>query len=274
MPITMNPKFSIITASYNQAEFLERTILSIINQSYKNYELIIIDGGSTDSSVDIIKKYQRNVAYWVCEKDRGQTHAINKGFAKATGDFVCFQNSDDIFLPGAFEEFANAIVAHSNYDLFYGDHKHIDKDDNILDIHKLMPVNFFSQIIRGPFIHNQACFWRRDIFDVIGFLDESYQFDMDYEFFTRVLYYGYKAKHIPKYLGAFRHHDDAKTSTLQDVQILEKRKVKEFYKSKKIITRLIPSPIGGMMVTLMKVLYHIVNSDIAYVYRHRLQKRK
>lgn len=268
------PKLSVITASYNQAAFLERTILSVINQSYNNYELIIIDGGSTDGSVDIIKKYEKQIVYWVSESDEGQTNAINKGFKKATGDFVCFQNSDDIFLPDAFEEFVKSINRYSQYDLFYADIKHIDKDDNVLDIHKLMPVNYFSQLFRGPFIHNQACFWRREIFDKVGYLDESYQFDLDYEFFTRVLYNRYRAKHISKYLGALRYHEDTKTSNLRDVNILEKRRVKAIYKPKTFLTRITPYQVGGRIVTTMKVLYHIINGDIAYLLRKRLRKEK
>ena len=133
-----NPKLSIVTPSYNQVDYIERTILSVIDQSYTNTELIIIDGGSTDGSLDIIKKYEDRIAYWISEKDNGQTEAINKGFRKVTGDFVCFQNSDDIFYPGALKIYADEIVRHPKKDIFYGDIKHIDKDDNVMDIHRLL----------------------------------------------------------------------------------------------------------------------------------------
>src|SRR5450759_2806690 len=100
-------KISVITPSYNQGQFLEETILSVINQNYPNLEYFIIDGGSTDNSIEIIKKYEKHLTYWVSEKDNGQAHAINKGFKKATGDIVCWINSDDLLIQGAINTISN-----------------------------------------------------------------------------------------------------------------------------------------------------------------------
>ncbi len=108
------PKISIVTPSYNQAEFLERTILSVLNQNYPNLEYIIIDGGSTDGSVEIIKKYEKFLAYWVSEKDKGQADAINKGFKRATGDIVAWQNSDDTYSPDALQSVAGFFRQNPN----------------------------------------------------------------------------------------------------------------------------------------------------------------
>jgi len=134
------PKISIVTPSYNQAEFLERTILSVLNQNYPNLEYIIIDGGSTDGSVEIIKKYEKYLSYWVSEKDRGQAHALNKGFEKATGDLVGWQNSDDIYLPGAFRKVAEVYRNNPNYDVYFGNIYFIDEEDNIIRDLKFSPL--------------------------------------------------------------------------------------------------------------------------------------
>src|SRR5229473_6606028 len=104
----MPPKISIVTPSFNQGRFLEETILSVLNQDYPNLEYIIIDGGSTDETIEVIRRYEDRITFWVSEKDRGQVHAINKGIEKTTGDIFGFINSDDVYLPGAF----NTVVEH------------------------------------------------------------------------------------------------------------------------------------------------------------------
>ena len=107
LPITSYPKISIVTPSYNHGQYIEQTILSVINQNYPNLEYIIIDGGSTDNTVDIIKKYEEKITYWISEKDNGQSHALNKGIAKCTGDIFNWINSDDYFEDGTFYKLAN-----------------------------------------------------------------------------------------------------------------------------------------------------------------------
>ena len=125
------PKISIITPSYNQGEFLERTILSVIEQNYPNLEYIIIDGGSTDGSVDIIQKYADKLAYWISEKDNGQTHAINKGFKKATGEIVAWLNSDDELCEGALMAVASVFMEHDEADFVFGNQYSIDSNGKI-----------------------------------------------------------------------------------------------------------------------------------------------
>ena len=127
-----HPKISVITPSFNQAAYLERTILSVLDQDYPNIEYIIIDGGSTDGSVDIIRKYANRLTNWVSESDRGQAHAINKGLQQATGTWIAWQNSDDVFYPGTFSQLAQMAAMYPDVDLIIGNMNLIDKDDMLL----------------------------------------------------------------------------------------------------------------------------------------------
>ena len=127
------PKISIITPSFNQAHFLERTMLSVLSQNYPNLEYIIIDGGSTDGSVEIIKKYEDRLAHWVSEKDRGQSHALNKGFARATGDIIGWLNSDDLYCNDALMRVAKACLACPEDEAWYGGIYIADSEDRILN---------------------------------------------------------------------------------------------------------------------------------------------
>src|ERR1043165_3339789 len=117
----MAVKISIVTPSFNQGRFLEETILSVLDQNYPNLEYIVIDGGSTDETLDVIRKYEDRITYWVSEKDRGQVHAINKGIEKTTGDIFGFLNSDDVYLPGTFKTVAEYFEGHPNSEWICGD---------------------------------------------------------------------------------------------------------------------------------------------------------
>jgi len=204
------PKISIITPSYNQAEFLERTILSVLDQNYPNLEYIVIDGGSTDGSVEIIKKYSEHLTYWVSEPDQGQTDAINKGFKRATGEWIAWQNSDDIYYPNAFRSLAAAIWNRHEIDLVVGNINLIDEDDAILrDICYVTP-SYGSLLAEGMVLTNQAAFWRGNVHAQIGFLNDSLQYAFDYEWFLR-LTKGRKGLHADKIRGGYRLHGATKT---------------------------------------------------------------
>ena len=205
------PKISVITPSYNQAEFLERTILSVISQGYENLEFIIIDGGSTDGSVEIIKKYEDKITFWVSESDGGQTEAINKGLKKATGEWLCWQNSDDIFYQGAFTDLASAVKRYPNVDLIIGDMMLIDKHDNPLrDIRYVKPT-YHSALAEGMILTNQSAFWKNTMHKEIGYLSETLHYGFDYEWFLRLLKHC-KAAHIDRILGGLRIYGETKTS--------------------------------------------------------------
>ena len=180
------PLVSIITPSYNQERFLEATIQSVLKQNYPNIEYIIIDGGSDDGSVEVIEKYTDKLAYWVSEPDKGQTDAINKGFAQAKGEVLAWLNSDDTYLPDAVSTAMDYLMAHPETGLVYGDTNFIDENDDLMG---LFPARQTSHTrIRRGFVHipQQSAFWRSDLWKQVGPLDPTFYFAMDYDLWVRL----------------------------------------------------------------------------------------
>lgn len=206
------PRITIVTPSFNQAAFLERTILSVLDQSYPNLEYIIVDGGSTDGSVDIIRKYQDKLAWWVSEPDRGQTDAINKGLRRATGEWVAWQNSDDIFYPGAFHDMASTAAKRPEAGLIIGDMMLVDEHDRPLRDIRYVTPSYNAMRAEGMLIANQAAFWRRCLQENVGLLDDTFHCSFDYEWFLRLTRYT-ASVHVPRIWGALRLHGETKTST-------------------------------------------------------------
>lgn len=204
----VTPIISIITPSFNQVQFLEQTILSVINQNYPNLEYIIIDGGSTDGSVEIIKKYENYLAYWISENDRGQSEAINKGLKKATGEIVAWLNSDDLYLPETLSTVAKTFSENSDVYLIYGnvENFYIDGKSKTIE-NNFSPVDFLSRVS----IHQPSVFWRRKLHKEIGYLDETLHYCMDYDLWMKV-FFNYKTLKINKTLSRFRVHNQAKSS--------------------------------------------------------------
>ena len=204
------PKISIVTPSYNQAEFLERTILSVLNQNYPNLEYIIIDGGSTDGSVEIIKRYEKYLAYWVSEKDKGQSYAVNKGIDKISNGLIGWQNSDDIYLPGIFFHLAKLSQKYPKIEVFYGNIVRIDKYDRIFKRQFCIRPNLFIYKNAGATMCNQSAFFKRSTIAEIGKLDEHLHYVMDYDFFLRMILKKVSMKHNRELCGAIRHHSQSK----------------------------------------------------------------
>ena len=217
------PKISIVMPSYNQVSFIERSILSILNQDYPNYELIIIDGGSTDGTVDLIKKYQKYVFYFISEKDRGQSDALNKGFSRATGDVFCWMNSDDIFMPGAFNSVASYFKRGRS--VVFGDVLAIDSEDNTERYQIAFPFSV-NQFIYDNFVHNaQSMFWDKNIHQKFGMFSEDLTYTMDYDFIVRlcIICSPRRWKFISKPLAAFRCYEGQKTGSAHELAMLEHR---------------------------------------------------
>lgn len=209
------PTISIVTPTLNQVAFIEETICSVLEQEYPRLEYIVVDGGSTDGTVDIIKKYEKRIAYWVSEPDEGQTQAINKGLRLCTGDLVAWQNSDDYYLPGALEKVARAYRTHKA-DVYFGHKYNVDEDGKIIRPQCYPPFSVRTQIYEGMMIANQSAFWRRELLGETGYLDERLHYAMDYEFFLRLGLQGYDFHLVNDFLGCFRLHGESKTSQSSD----------------------------------------------------------
>ena len=206
------PKISVVTPSYNQADFLEATLRSVLDQNYPNLEYIVIDGGSTDGSVDIIRKYAGRLAFWVSEKDRGQSHAINKGFQKATGDILCWLNSDDYFLPGTLAFVAEQLGADAGTHAIAG-HCQVVHTDGTPP--RLLTGGYTSHEELIKFwtsyeMHQPAIFWRREVYEKIGLLNEDLHYIMDFDYWTRISkHFGFKP--VDRILACATYHAAAKT---------------------------------------------------------------
>jgi glycosyltransferase involved in cell wall biosynthesis len=221
---TRQPRISVVTPSFNQARYLERTILSVLDQGYPNLEYIIIDGGSTDGSVEIIRKYEDRLAFWVSEADRGQAHAINKGLLMATGDWVGWQNSDDIYYPGCFSSLVAAASRYAAAGLIIGNMNLLDPDDKLLRDLKYVRPTYHSILAEGMRLTNQAAFWRKEVHQEIGYLDESLSCGFDYDWFLRLLRVR-RAAHVNRTWGGLRLHDQTKTANQQEVFDMEYRRI-------------------------------------------------
>ena len=256
------PKISVVTPSFNQAEYLERTILSVLDQGYANLEYIVIDGGSTDGSIEIIRKYEDRLAYWVSEPDQGQTDAINKGLQRATGEWLAWQNSDDVYYPGVFSDIAQTASRHPEVDLIIGNMMIIDAQDKALRDIRYVTPSYGALRAEGMVMVNQAAFWRRRVHAEIGWLEESLQFSFDYEWFLR-LTERYRGVHVNRIWGGFRLHGATKTSkwthrfSEENAQILQGRKLPQWQ---------------VRLYQLRRVALMLGQGNIAYVLRGLLRR--
>jgi glycosyltransferase involved in cell wall biosynthesis len=204
------PRVSIVTPSYNQARFLEETIRSVLLQGYPDLEYIVIDGGSTDGSVDVIRKYEPWLAHWVSESDRGQTHAVNKGWARATGEILAYINADDSYRSGTIGIAASAFCANPHSGMVYGAATIVDEAGSELRSWEATPFDLRTMLAVGNVVPQPSVFFSADALKDVGYLSEDWQMIMDYELCIR-LGMQYPATCIPKTLTRFRSHPESKT---------------------------------------------------------------
>jgi glycosyltransferase involved in cell wall biosynthesis len=208
-------RVSIVTPSYNQAQFLEQTIRSVLEQDYPDLEYIIVDGKSSDGSLDLIRKYSDRLSWWVSEPDRGQTDALNKGFSHATGELLAWLNSDDTYVPGAIREAVEFFKANPNAALIYGDANYIDESGRVVGRFPAAQTDY--RRLRRGYVHipQQASFFRADLWRQVGPLDPSFFFAMDYDLWVRLAARSPLVYH-PRVWANFRLHGDSKTLAADD----------------------------------------------------------
>lgn len=210
-----SPKVSIVTPSYNQATFLESTILSVLEQDYPNIEYLIIDGGSSDGSIEVIRRYEDRVSFWMSEPDAGQTDAINTGFERASGQIFAYLNSDDLYRQGAVREAVDYLVSHPDMGMVYGDADYIDEDGEIIGRFPASQTDY--RRLRRGYVHipQQATFFRAELWHQVGPLDPSFFFAMDYDLWVRIARLR-KISYEPSTWAAFRLHGESKTLSAVD----------------------------------------------------------
>jgi glycosyltransferase involved in cell wall biosynthesis len=279
------PLVTVVTPSFNQGRFIRATIESVLSQDYPNVEYIIMDGGSTDDTADVARPYSDRLTF-VSESDRGQSHAINKGFAMARGAIVAYLNSDDIFLPGAIRHAVDALQADPALGMIYGDGYQIDIDGAVIShFQATQKFELWRLAHLSDYILQQTVFWRKSAYDAVGQFDESLYYGMDWDMFIRVGL-RYPVKYIPEHMGAIREYATAKTFSGGARRIRELVKIIRRHTGlvfppamfvyglttyEKIwngwIERLIPAPLERLRAKLQRIVTRVTHRIVGYVVR-------
>ncbi|MFP3854639.1 MAG: glycosyltransferase family 2 protein [Anaerolineales bacterium] len=217
------PLVSIITPSYNQAQFLETTLRSVLEQDYPHIEYIVIDGGSTDGSVEILERYSDQLAYWESESDRGQADAINKGFKRATGEIVAWLNSDDVYTMGAIQQAVEALESNPEAGMVYGDGLMVDEDLRLLDPHTYPPLSVVD-LLSFEVLLQPAVFMRRHALEQVGYLNDDFNLILDHELWVRMASQ-FPIVHVPSFWALERTHGEAKTIALAGEFVTEAKQL-------------------------------------------------
>ena len=244
----MKPLLSIIIANYNYGRFLESAIRSVITQELHEYvELIICDAASTDNSVDVIKKYAGEIAWWCSEKDGGQSAAFNKGFSRAKGEWLTWLNADDILLQGTIKAFASLVRSNPKAVWVTGNKLHFDSDTSkIISVHwgpHSMPP-FASGRHAFSAVFGPTTFFKKELYERMGPIDESLHYAMDSEYWARLTLAGIPQTRLHHICWGFRDHNDSKTAGVQTAEVKTKRYAETQYWHRKLNYRFPVSPLN------------------------------
>jgi glycosyltransferase involved in cell wall biosynthesis len=220
---------SIVTPSFNQGAYIERTIRSVLGQGYPKLQYVVMDGGSTDNTLSAVQPYLPHLHHFSSQPDAGQADAIARGFDHTSGEVMAYLNSDDLLAPGALHFVANYFQEHPEVDFVYSHRCIIDADDRVVG-YWYLPFHSNYLMRRLDLIPQETCFWRRSLFEAVGNVDHSYRFAMDYDLFVRMMAKG-KFRRVNRFLAAFREHQSSKTTRhYETVGAEEIRTVRAKYK--------------------------------------------
>jgi len=219
------PTITIVTPSLDQGAFIERTIRSVLAQNYPSTRYIVQDGGSRDETRAILKAYEHDLS-WTSERDDGQAHAINRGFAGSEGELMAWLNSDDLLLPGTLRYVASFFSEHPEVDIVYGQRLCIDSADKEIG-RVILPAHDADVLKWVDVVPQETLFWRRRVWDKLGGLDQSFQYALDWDFILRAQLAGFRFYRLPRFLGCFRVHPRQKTARWPDISERETARLRE-----------------------------------------------
>jgi len=226
-PLERPPTISIVTPSYEQGRFLERTVYSVVSQKYPALEYVVQDGGSTDVTLDVLNRFEPFLTAWRSEPDRGQADAINRGFRQTSGEIMAWLNSDDLLLPGTLMHVARYFDKHPKVDVVYGNRLIIDENDGQIGAW-ILPKHDDLAITLADYIPQETLFWRRRVWDACGgAVDTSFAYALDWDLLLRFREVGAKMVRLPRFLGAFRIHPEQKTTATDSIGVEETTRLRQ-----------------------------------------------
>jgi glycosyltransferase involved in cell wall biosynthesis len=265
-----SPRITIVTPSYNQGSFLEETIRSVLLQGYPDLEYVIVDGGSTDESVSIIRKYEPWLTHWISEKDRGQADALGKGLRLATGEIGAWLNSDDLYLPGTLHRVAHRFRKAPFPDVVFGNLYLADENSRIVDEFRKTPFLRLGFLYGVFFIHQPASFWRLSMLRQIGGIDPEFTFEMDTDLLFRFVRAKARFSFVRVFLAAFRLHPSSKTSTILHISDREMEQLRKVHLS--FAYESLPGHLIRSLARIQRFLWYVVQGDAGWLVR-RIPKR-